>query len=147
MTRLQSVAEDLRWVDDATRIELLLDFAEALPPLPKAYHALRDAGIGMIHECQSPVFIVVEVKQGLVRIHADVPREAPTVRSLVAILVQSFDDESPQAVLSAPSDVLHQLGLSHLLGMQRTRGLYAIYHHIRREVARQSKASLPTEER
>ncbi len=137
MTRLEAIAAELQSVDDATRLELLLDYANALPPLPEAYHALRDAGVAMVHECQSPVFLLVEVADDVVRLRADVPREAPTARSFVTLLVRSFDGETPAAVLAAPDDILRLFCLTHILGMQRTRGLRAIYQRIKQEVARQ----------
>ena len=124
-------------MDDETRLELLLDYAAQLPPLPSEYHTLRDAGLNMIHECQSPVFLMVEVTGSTVHIHADVPMEAPTPRSFVAILVRAFDGRPARHVLEAPDDLLHRLGLAHLLGMQRIRGLSAIYRHTRSEVSRQ----------
>ncbi len=136
MNTLDAIAEEFQMVDDETRLELLLDYAGQLPPLPEAYHALRDAGLNMVHECQSPVFLMVEVKAGVVRLHADVPDEAPTARSFVTVMVKAFDGVVPHVVFDAPDDILHRLGLIHLLGMQRTRGLSAIYRRIKAEVAR-----------
>ncbi len=141
MTTLDAIAEDFQMVDDETRLELLLDYARQLPPLPEVYHPLRDRGLYMVHECQSPVFLMIEVKEGAVRLHADVPEEAPTARSFTAILVKAFDGAAPQAVLDAPADILYRLGLTRLLGMQRTRGLSAIYQRIKNEVARQMEAA------
>ncbi|MFQ5571097.1 MAG: SufE family protein [Rhodothermales bacterium] len=137
MTALDAIAEDFQLVDDEIRLELLLDYALQLPSLPEVYHPLRDRGLNMIHECQSPVFLMVEVKDGIVHLHADVPEEAPTARSFVAIMVQAFDGVEPRVVLDAPDDILNRLGLSGLLGMQRIRGLTAIYQRIKSEVARQ----------
>lgn len=137
MTRLEAIAAELQSVDDATRLELLLDYANALPPLAEEYHAIRDAGLGMVHECQSPVFLMVEVADDVVKLRADVPREAPTARSFVTLLLQSFDGETPAAVLAAPDDILPLFCLTNILGMQRTRGLRAIYHRVKQEVARQ----------
>ena len=133
---LDAITEEFQLVDDETRLELLLDYAGQLPPLPEAYHALRDAGLNMVHECQSPVFLMVEVKQGVVHLYADVPDEAPTARSFTTLMVKAFDGVAPQVVLDAPNDILHRLGLIHLLGMQRTRGLSAIYQRIKTETLR-----------
>ena len=70
------------------------------------------------------------------RLQADVPEEAPTARSFTTLMVEAFDGVAPQVVLDAPDDILQRLGLIHLLGMQRTRGLSAIYRRIKNEVAR-----------
>lgn len=138
--RIGEIVEEFAEVDGQTRLELLLEYADSLPPLPQAYHSLRDAGIGLIHECQSPVFLLVEVKAGTVRILADVPREAPTPRSFVGILVEAFDGLPAEEVQMAPPDLIHQLGLARMLGMQRLRGLSAVYRFLRSEVTRQVNA-------
>ncbi|SHK16891.1 SufE family protein [Rhodothermus profundi] len=135
MRKLDVLLEMFREADQDQRLELLLDFADRLPPLPPAYVPLRDAGIGMVRECQSPVFFLPEVQEGRVRIYADVPREAPTPRAFTALLIEAFDGEPPEAVLEAPEDLLSQLGIAPLLGMQRLRGLTAIYQRLRREIA------------
>ncbi len=137
MTNYEAMADELQSVDDATRLELLLDYANQLPSLPERYWALRDAGIGLVHECQAPVFLLVEVTGGVVRLRVDVPMEAPTARSFVTLMCKSFDGERADVVLNAPDDVLHQFRLARLLGMQRARGLSAIYQRIKRDVRRQ----------
>jgi len=141
MPTLEEIAEPFRMVDRDMRLELLLDYADKLPDLPEEYVSMRDAGIDMVHECQSPVFLHVEVEDGTVHLVGDVPREAPTARAFVSILLEAFDGATPEEVAEAPPDVLRQLGLSKLLGMQRTQGLSAIYGKVRNEVKR--KAGLP----
>ena len=135
---LSSIIANFQAADDELRLELLMEYAARLPHLPAAYHPLRDAGLNMIAECQSPVFLMVSVADGMVRIFADVPAEAPTARSFVSLLVHAFDGEPAAAVLGAPADLLRSLGLFGLLGMQRTRGLTAIYQRLRQEVVRQT---------
>jgi cysteine desulfuration protein SufE len=141
MSTFDALAEQFQMVDMPMRLELLLEYSEQLPPLPDAYRTLRDAGMNMVHECQAPVFLMVEVKDGRVRLHADVPREAPTARGFTSILLEAFDGATPEEIAAAPVDALHRLGLDKLLGMQRMRGLSAIYQRIKNEVARQAAAS------
>ena len=138
MADFATIAEAFRSVDPPMRLELLLDYAGKLPPLPEAYRPLREAGMNMVHECQAPVFLMTEVKGGAVRLHADVPPEAPTARGFTSILVEAFDGAAPPDVQAAPANALHELGLTGLLGMQRTRGLSAIYQRVKNEVARQT---------
>ena len=140
MTRFEAIAEEFQMADPSLRLELLMDYAQRLPELPEQYHPLRDAGLNMVHECQAPVFLVVDVEEGKVRIHADVPREAPTARGFTSILIESFNGADPAEVQAAPVDGLHALGLDTLLGMQRTRGLSAIYRRVQEEVARKAAA-------
>ena len=138
MPTLETIAEPFQMVDNDMRLELLLEYAEKLPPLPERYHDLRDAGLNMVHECQSPVFLQIEVEDGAVQLYADVPREAPTARAFVSIMREAFHGATPEEVAAAPPDALRRLGLTGLLGMQRTRGLSAIYQRIKKEVARKA---------
>jgi len=140
MNRLEEIAEPFQMADRDFRLELLLDYADKLPELPDDYVPLRDAGMNMVHECQSPVFLMAEVNDGTVRVIGDVPKEAPTARAFVSILREAFDGEPPQEVLDAPRDALRVLGLSELLGMQRTQGLSAIYGRLRRQVEEKAAA-------
>lgn len=140
MPSFHEIAETFQSVDATMRLELLLDYAQQLPELPEDYRSLRDAGLDMVHECQAPVFLRVEVRDGAVVLHGDVPMEAPTARGFVSLLLDAFDGAAPDAVAAAPPDALQALGLRTLLGMQRTRGLSAIYHRVRSEVARLADA-------
>lgn len=141
MPTLEEVAEPFRMVDRDMRLELLLEYADKLPDLPEEYESMRDAGLDMVHECQSPVFLHVEVEGDTVHLFGDVPREAPTARAFVSILHEAFDGATPESVADAPSNVLRQLRLAKLLGMQRTQGLSAIYGKVKNEVKRKAAAA------
>ncbi len=138
MASLNTIIEDFQSVDPRTRLDLLLDYASQLPELAEPYRVLRDQGLSMVHECQSPVFLVVQVHNDTVGIITDVPQESPTPRAFMAILVEAFDNRSTGEVLRSPDDILTQLGIARLIGMQRTRGLSAIYRHMRSEVVRRA---------
>ncbi|HET6568078.1 MAG TPA: SufE family protein [Rhodothermales bacterium] len=138
MTKFESIAQEFRGADAPLRLELLIDYAQRLPELPEKYRALRDAGLNLVHECQAPVFLAVEVEDGKVRLFGDVPREAPTARGFTSIMIDAFDGADAADVEEAPLDALHELGLDSLLGMQRTRGLSAIYRRIKDEAGRKT---------
>lgn len=127
-------------LDPRERLELLLEFSEKLAPLPPRYEAERDAGLGRVQECQTPVFLWVEVENGKVRIFADVAPEAPTVKGFVSVLVDIFSGAAPEDALAVEPNLVHRLGLAQALGMVRMRGLQAIAHTIRRKVAAASTA-------
>ena len=129
------IAEAFQIAGPDVRLELMRDYARRLPDLPEAYAEMRDAGLGAVPECQSPVFLYVGVEDGRVQIHADAPREAATARAFLAILREAFHDAPPDAVTDAPENPLDQLNLSGQVGLQRTRGLTAMYRRVR-EAAR-----------
>jgi cysteine desulfuration protein SufE len=135
MPSLNTLIPRFKAADRQTRLETLLDYSKKLAPLPAHYEAEKQQGHNRVHECQTPVYLWVEVDQGRVHIHADVPREAPTVRGFISLLARTLDNETPETVARLPDDLLDQLGLSETLGMTRTQGLTAILHRIKRSVA------------
>jgi cysteine desulfuration protein SufE len=127
--------------DPQLRLELLLDYARKLPPLPERYREARDQGLNRVPECMSPVFLFMESENGKLRLHADAPAEAPTVRGFVALLAREVADATPEAVQAIPGDLLDRLQLTHTLGMTRMQGLTAIIGRVKRmagEVAPQA---------
>lgn len=135
MPSLATLIPRFKAADRQTRLETLLDYSKKLPPLPERYEIEKQQGLNRVHECQTPVYLWVEVDGGRVHIHADVPREAPTVRGFISLLARTLDDQTPEEVARLPDDLLDQLGLSETLGMTRTQGLTAILNRIKRSVA------------
>ncbi len=134
--RVEEIAAEFAELDPRERLELLLEFAEKLPPLPAKYQAQRDAGLNRVHECQTPVFLWTEVEDGQVHIYADAAPEAPTVKGFVSVLVELFSGASAEEVLATEPDLVNRFGLVEALGMVRMRGLHAIAHHIRQKIAK-----------
>lgn len=135
MPTLETLIPRFQAADRQTRLETLLDYSKKLAPLPERLEAEKQLGHNRVHECQTPVFLWVELDGGQVHIHADVPRESPTVRGFISLLARTLDGQTPEAVSRIPNDLLDQLGLSETLGMTRTQGLTAILHRIKSSVA------------
>ena len=129
---LDDITETFQSVDQDTRLELLLDYAQRLPALPARFQAQRDQGMNRVEECQTPVFLWIEHEGGKVRLYADVAEEAPTIRGLVSIMVHALDGTTPQEVQALPGDLLERLGLSGAIRMNRAVGLAAMIARIRR---------------
>jgi cysteine desulfuration protein SufE len=121
--------------DRDTRLEALLDFSRRLPPLPPDQVTAADREAHRVSECQTPVFLWVDVRDGAVHLRADVPRESPTVRGFVSLLVHALDGVSPAEVAALPDDLLHALRLDEALGMLRTQGLTAVVRRVKRAVS------------
>jgi cysteine desulfuration protein SufE len=132
---LEKYTRRFQAADRQTRLETLLDLSRKLPPLPESLQEARARGDHLVPECQTPVHLWVEVTGGVVRLHAEVPRESPTVRGFVSLLIQMLDGASPETVAALPDDLLHALRLDEALGMLRTQGLSAIVRRIKRAVA------------
>jgi cysteine desulfuration protein SufE len=135
MARLDTIVRRFQQADRDTRLETLLDYSRKLPPLPDRFAQAREAGLNRVHECQTPVFLWVEAGEradAIVEIHADVPRESPTVRGFVALLIHALQGMTRAEVAALPVDLLDQLRLGETIGMNRTQGLSAIVARIRR---------------
>ena len=134
MATFAEIAETFRVAGPDLRLELLRDYARQLPDLPKDYAEMRDAGLGTVPECQSPVFLYVEVKEGRVLLYADAPREAATARAFLAVLHEAFHEARPADIEEAPDDPIEQMGLTNRLGLQRRKGLTALYRRVQQAV-------------
>jgi cysteine desulfuration protein SufE len=134
-TRLESIVGELGECDRTERIELLIDFAKNLPPLPDRLVAHKDAS-HRVEECQSPVYLFVELEGDRVALFADAPIEAPTVRGFVAVLVDGLSGASIEEILQVRDDLIERMGLPEILGMLRVRGLSGVLRRVKAEVTR-----------
>jgi cysteine desulfuration protein SufE len=132
--RLQEIAEDFTAVPDSDRLQLLLEFARDLPPLPARYAEHPDL-LEPVPECQSPLFLAVEVDDDeTVRLFFDAPPEAPTTRGFAGILFAGLDGLSAEEILQTPGEFSAQLGLQDLVSPLRLRGMAAMLARIKRQV-------------
>ena len=132
---LGELAAELKDADRQERIEMLIDLAKGLPPLPDRLAHFKDEA-HRVPECQSPVFLIVEVEGDRARLFADAPIEAPTVRGFVAILVAGLDGAKVSEILSVPSDLIERTGMTEILGMLRVNGLHGVLSRLKAMVAR-----------
>ncbi len=134
MNKLEEIIDQFKDADFQETLELLLDYAEDLPGIPDHFEGELENEANRVPECETPVYLFVDINNNIVNIFADVPPESPTVKGLVSILVTAFDGVSPEEVDSAPMDLLSKLGLAQKLGTRRMYGLGAVYNRIRKEV-------------
>jgi len=132
--RLQEIADDFVAIPDADRLQLLLEFAQDLPPLPAQYADHRDL-LEPVPECQTPLFLAVDVDEdGRVHLFFDAPQESPTTRGFAGILHAGLDGLDAAEVLDTPGEFSSQLGLQDLVSPLRLRGMAAMLARIKRQV-------------
>jgi cysteine desulfuration protein SufE len=131
--RLEEVVEQFADLPRDVKLELLLDYANSLPPLPEAYADDRSA-LERVHECQTPFFVAVELEDGRVRLHFDAPDESPTTRGFAGILQAGLDGTTAEEVLAVPADFSARLGLTDAISPLRLRGIAAILGVVQRQV-------------
>jgi cysteine desulfuration protein SufE len=130
---LAGIRDEFLALEQRERLELLLEFANELPELPERYGAHPDL-LERVVECQSPVFIFVEVHDGVVTLFATAPREAPTTRGFASILVQGIDGLTVDEVLGIPDDFPNTIGLTQAVSPLRIRGMTALLGRTKRQV-------------
>ena len=131
---LAHIREDFLELEQGDRLILLLEFANDLPELPPRYADHSDL-LERVVECQSPVFIFVEVDDGrLVHLHATAPREAPTTRGFASILVQGLSGLTVDQVLDVPDDFPNTIGLTEAVSLLRIRGMTAMLARAKRQL-------------
>lgn len=132
--QLADIRDDFLALELKTRLQLLLEFSNELPELPAQYADHPDL-LERVVECQSPVFIFVDVDDdGLVHMFATAPREAPTTRGFASILVQGLSGLSADDVLAVPDDYPNSIGLTQAVSPLRIRGMTGMLARVKRQI-------------
>ncbi|PDW00432.1 SufE family protein [Candidatus Chloroploca asiatica] len=132
--RLQEIIEDFQASDRTEKLELMLEYADRLPPLPP--HLQGHTGMEQVHECMSPVFVQSELIDGRIIFHIDVPAEAPTIRGYASLLTEGFEGLTPQEVLEVPGNFFEAMGLHQVLSPQRLNGITSLLAYMKRQALR-----------
>lgn len=130
-TRLQAIVEEFEFAEGREKLDLLLDYAGSLPPLPDWLAGQRDS-MDQVHECMSPVFIFAEQRDGRMHFYFDVPPEAPTVRGYAALMAEGLNGTTPDEIMAVPGDFFNAMGLQEVITFQRIKGISAILAHMKR---------------
>jgi cysteine desulfuration protein SufE len=137
--RLAELVEEFSEVGPKDRLQLLLELSEELPALPQRYASAVET-MEQVHECQSPLFLAVEVEpEGDRPVHLffSAPPEAPTTRGFASIMHAGLDGEPAAEVLAVPDDFYTALGLAQAVSPLRLRGMAAMLARIKKQVREQ----------
>ena len=145
---LEAIAQDFLAMSARDRLTLLLDFSDDLPELPARYAGHSEL-LERVDECQSPLFLVVEVEpaqdgasaqDATVHLFFQAAQEAPTTRGFAGILFEGLDGLSVAEVLAVPDDAPYRFGLAAAVSPLRLRGMVAMLSRIKRQVRVRSAA-------
>jgi len=133
----QDLRADFAALSVKERLGLLLEFSENLPELPTRYSEHPDL-LERVEECQSPIFLFVEVAEDKVHLFFSAPPEAPTTRGFAGILSELLDGQPVQDVLKLDDDFPSSLSLAEAVSPLRLRGMRAMLARIKRQVTEKS---------
>jgi len=134
----ETLIEDFASIREPERLDLLLEFSEALPELPARY-ADHPELLERVEECQSPIYLFVEIDQdNLTRLFFSAPPEAPTTRGFASILFSVIDGLSVQEALDFDIDFPSKLSLQKVVSPLRLRGMIGILSRIKRQLREKS---------
>ena len=127
------IASDFSALEGNDKLELLIEISDQLPALPERY-ADHPELLERVEECQSPVYLFVEIDNGLVEIFLTAPREAPTTRAFAGILHASLSGQTVDTVLNFDDNYPSMLGITELVSPLRMRGIRGMLARIKRQV-------------
>lgn len=132
------IVDDFNNLGPSDRVQLLIEFSDNLPPLPQHLENHPEL-LEPVPECQSPIFLHVEVEgsgpQAPARVFFSAPPEAPTTRGFAGILAEGLEGLTAGEVVDVPIDVTNMLGLAEVISPLRLRGMAGMLTRIKRQVS------------
>ncbi|WP_169582505.1 MULTISPECIES: SufE family protein [Microbacterium] len=137
---LAEIRDEFLELPESDRLQLLLEYSQELPAVPAEYEGHPEL-YERVAECQSPVFIIVDVNaEGVVAMHATAPAEAPTTRGFASILAQGITGLTSDEVLAIPADFPQSIGLTRVVSPLRISGMTGMLMRAKRQVAAKRSA-------
>ncbi|WP_203917093.1 SufE family protein [Rugosimonospora africana] len=131
--RLAEIIEEFASAPREVVLEMLLEYADAVPPLPE--ELAGHTGMEQVPECQTPFFLRATVApDGTVATWFDCPPESPTTRAFAGILAEGLAGATADEVLAVPDDLYQRMGLAGAISPLRVRGGSAILARLKRQI-------------
>jgi cysteine desulfuration protein SufE len=132
---IDSLIADFNSLEVRDRLLLLLEFSDNLPDLPARYAEHPDL-LERVEECQSPVYLFVEVDaENRAQLFFSAPAEAPTTRGFAGVLHEALNGHLVEDVLAVDEDFPNLLGLTEAVSPLRLAGMRAILRRIKRQIS------------
>ena len=112
------IIDEFSMFDDwMQRYEYMIDLGKSLP-LIEEQNKTDDR---VIKGCQSKVWLDAELKGDKMVFSAD--SDAIITKGIIAILIRTFNNQTPTAILNSNTDFIDQIGLKEHLSATRANGL------------------------
>ena len=114
----EELVEEFAMFDDwMQRYEYMIDLGKSLP-LIEEQNKTDDR---VIKGCQSKVWLDAELKGDKMVFSAD--SDAIITKGIIAILIRTFNNQTPTAILNSNTDFIDKIGLKEHLSATRANGL------------------------
>ena len=119
------IDEFLLFDDWMQKYEYMIDLGKSLP-LINHNNKTDDR---LIKGCQSKVWLDAQLKNGKINYTAD--SDAIITKGIIAILLRVFSNQTPDAILSANTDFIDEIGLKEHLSPTRANGLVSMIKQLK----------------
>lgn len=122
----EEIIDEFSMFDDwMERYEYIIELGKTLP-LINENHKTED---NIIKGCQSKVWVNGEMIEDKIVFTAD--SDAILTKGIIAILIRTFSNQSPQDILDANTDFIDEIGLKEHLSPTRANGLVSMIKKIK----------------
>src|SRR5215467_8294760 len=105
------------WED---KYEYIIDLGKKLQPLDVKYKIDENK----VRGCQSTVWLVADYKDGKVLYKAE--SDAVIVKGLISMLIRVLSGQTPDDIIQAKLNFIHEIGMTTHLAQTRSNGLLAM---------------------
>ena len=102
--------------DRESTIFYIMELGQKLPMFPEEKRVVEN----LIKGCMSKVWLHTEFENGVIRFFADSNTEI--TKGLISLLIRVLDRRSPEEILNADLEFIGKIGMSSLIGSQRSNG-------------------------
>ena len=119
------IDEFLLFDDWMQKYEYMIDLGKSLPLITEK----NKTDDRLIKGCQSKVWLDAQLKNGKINYTAD--SDAIITKGIIAILLRVFSNQTPDAILSANTDFIDEIGLKEHLSPTRANGLVSMIKQLK----------------
>lgn len=122
----EEIVEEFSMFDDwMQRYEYIIELGKSLPLIDERYKTDEN----IIKGCQSKVWLHGEQKEDKIVFTAD--SDAILTKGIIAVLIRTFSNQKPAAILEANTDFIDEIGLKEHLSPTRANGLVSMIKQIK----------------
>ena len=122
----EEIVDEFSMFDDwMQRYEYIIDLGKNLPIIKEEFKTEENT----IKGCQSKVWLQGEMKNEEIIFTAD--SDAILTKGIIAILIRTFSNQKPAAILEANTHFIDEIGLKEHLSATRANGLVSMIKQIK----------------